>query len=235
MYRAEDTLWWYRGMERITRRVIERYFARGQGLNILDAGCGTGAAMGYLRDYGVVTGVDFSPCALEFSRRRGEVRLARGSVTDLPFREGAFDLVTSFDVLCLRGVDDVKALHEFRRVLTRGGRLILRLPACNWLRGAHDAAVDIGHRYAAREISERMAKAGLTVEHTSHANMWLFPLAVLKRWSERFLPRQAGSDLTLSVGPMDGLFRFILSSEAGLVAGRGLGFGLTVLAVGRKP
>jgi ubiquinone/menaquinone biosynthesis C-methylase UbiE len=234
MYQLEDTLWWYRGMEAITRRLIERYFTRGQGLNILDAGCGTGAAMGYLADYGEVTGVDFSPFALQLSRRRGKTRLARGSVTELPFCDAAFDLVTSFDVLCLQGVDDVQAMIEFRRVLVPGGRVILRLPACNWLRGTHDAAVDIGHRYAAGEIRACMAKAGLTAEHISYANMWLFPIAVLKRWSERFLPRQSGSDLTLSVGPLNGLFRHILAGEAGLVAGRGLSFGLSVVAVGRK-
>jgi SAM-dependent methyltransferase len=234
MYQAEDRLWWYRGMEAITRRMIERYFVRGQGLTILDAGCGTGAAMGYLEDYGDVTGVDFSPFALQFSRGRGRTRLVRGSVMDLPFCDGAFDLVTSFDVLCLQGVDDLKALAEFRRVLVPGGRVILRLPACNWLRGAHDVAVEIGHRYATREIAARMARVGLTVEHTSHANMWLFPLAVLKRWSERLLPRRRGSDLTLAVGPLNGLFRLILTSEAGFVAGRGLAFGLTVVAVGRR-
>jgi len=235
MYRAEDTLWWYRGMEAITRRVIERFYSPGQGLHVLDAGCGTGAALGYLADYGVVTGLDYSPDALQLSRRRGRGRLTRASISDLPFHNGVFDLVTSFDVLCLLGVDDLRALHEFRRVLVPGGRILLRLPACNWLRGAHDAAVDIAHRYKGREVGDRLARAGFVVEHTSYANTWLFPLAVLKRWSERLLPRQSGSDLTLSAGPFNRLFTCILASEAPLVAGRGLGFGLTVVAVGRKP
>jgi len=234
MFQAEDTLWWYRGMEAITRRLVERYFPRGQGLSILDAGCGTGAAMGYLAEYGRVTGLDFSTHALEFCRRRRKTSLARGSVMQLPFRDCCFDLVTSFDVLCITGMDDVKALNEFRRVLAPGGRVILRLPACNWLRGTHDTAVDIGHRYAAGEIATKMGNAGFAVEHTSHANMWLFPLAVIKRWAERFLPRQTGSDLTLNMGPLNGLLRTILASEAGLVAGRGLNFGLTIVAVGRR-
>ena len=235
MYQAEDTLWWYRGMEAITRRVIERFYAPGQRLHVLDAGCGTGAAMGYLADYGVVTGLDCSPDALRLSRHRGRARLTCASVSALPFHSGVFDLVTSFDVLCLLGIDDLRALHEFRRVLVPGGRVVLRLPACNWLRGAHDAAVDIAHRYTGREIGDRLAQTGFVIEHTSYANAWLFPLAVLKRWSERFLPRQRGSDLTVSVGPFNRLFTRILASEARLVAGRGLGFGLTVVAVGRKP
>ena len=235
MYQVEDTLWWYRGMEAITRRVLERIYAPRHGLNILDAGCGTGAAMGYLADYGVVTGVDLSEHALQFSRQRGRKRLTRGSVADLPFRTGTFDLVTSFDVLCSQGVDDAQALREFGRVLVPGGRVILRLPACNWLRGAHDAAVDVRHRYSAGEISAKAADAGLAVDQISYANMWLFPLAVLKRWSEKLLPHQSGSDLTWSVGPLNGLFQRILASEAPFVAGSGLPFGLTVIVVGRKP
>jgi len=235
MYQVEDTLWWYQGMEAITRRVIERSYARGQKLNVLDAGCGTGAAMGFLAGYGVVTGLDNSPDALHFSRRRGQTRLTRGSVMDLPFPGDVFDLVTSFDVLCSKGVDDEQAMREFRRVLVPGGHVILRLPACNWLRGAHDEAVDIAHRYTTGEISARMAQAGLTVQHASYANMWLFPLAVLKRWSERMFPRRSGSDLTVHFGPLNGLFRRILASEATFVAGLGLPFGLSVFAVGQKP
>jgi SAM-dependent methyltransferase len=235
MYQAEDTLWWYQGMESITRSVLEGIYGRRSGLNILDAGCGTGAAMGYLADFGVVTGVDLSEHALHFSRERGRARLTRGSVVHLPFRSGTFDLVTSFDVLCSNGIDDEQALQEFNRVLVPEGRVILRLPACNWLRGAHDAAVDVHHRYSAGEINAKTARAGFAVDRISHANMWLFPLAVLKRWSEKFLPRQNGSDLTLNVGPLNGLFRRVLTSEARFVAGSGLPFGLTVVVVGRKP
>ena len=234
MYDTEDRLWWYRGMERITRLLAERSYKPGQKLKILDAGCGTGAAMHCLASYGTVTGLDFSSHALRFCRQRGEARLARGSVTDLPFRDASFDLVTCFDVLSVRGVDDSKALREFRRVLVPGGRVILRLPAYGWLRGAHDRAVETGHRYRISEIKAKMAGAGIEVEHASYANMWLFPIAVLKRWAEPLLPRQAGSDLTLSVGPLNRIFQYILASEAPLIASRGLPFGLSVVAVGRR-
>jgi len=55
--------------------------------------------------------------------------------------------------------------------------------------------------------------------------------------SERFSRPHAscGSDLTLRVGPFSGLFRLLLSSEAPLVARYRLPFGLTVVALARKP
>ena len=65
--------------------------------------------------------------------------------------------------------------------------------------------------------------------------MFLFPVAVAKRLSERlFSPNQTGSDLTLDPGPMNGVLRSILSAEAPLVSAVGLPFGLTVVALARK-
>jgi SAM-dependent methyltransferase len=236
MYRVEDTHWWYLGMARITRAVLNRWYSPGAGLRILDAGCGTGAVMQLLADYGAVTGFDFAAAALHFCRIRGARRLARASIMQLPFLDGQFDLVTSFDVLCERAVpDDVAALREIRRVLAPGGRVVLRLPAYDWLRGQHDRAVHIRHRYTARELAARLADAGLAVDHLSYANTALFPGAAAKRWLERVIPPRDGtSDLTLGVGPFNGLLRGILGAEASWVARTGLPYGLTVVAVGRK-
>lgn len=237
MYHVEDTHWWYRGMEQITRAIVQRWYAPGTGLRILDAGCGTGAVMGYLTDYGQVTGFDFAAEALHFCGVRDLHRLTRASVMELPFADAQFDLVVSFDVLCEQAVpDDQAALRELRRVLVPGGRLLLRLPAYNWLRGQHDRAVHIRHRYTARELAIRLAESGFEVEHLSYANMVLFPVAVAKRWSERLLPRRnSASDLTLSVGPFNGVLQALLGAEAPWIARRGLPWGLTVVAVGRKP
>lgn len=236
MYTVEDTHWWYRGMEAITRAVLDRSVGRDGNLCILDAGCGTGAAMGYLADYGRVTGFDFAAEALRFCQLRQRQRLTRASVMALPYADDSFDLITSFDVLCERAVDDELALSEFARVLAPAtGRLLLRLPAYNWLRGKHDEAVYVQHRYTAGELREKLARAGFEVTHLSYANMFLFPAAVLKRASERWLSnRQRGSDLTLDLGPLNAPMRWVLSLEAPLAARASLPFGLTVLALAHK-
>lgn len=236
MYRVEDTHWWYRGMEAITRRVIERHYARGGPLHILDAGSGTGAAMGYLADYGTVFGIDYAAEAIHYCRLRQQERLAQGSVMALPYSDATFDLVTSFDVVCQYGVpDDTLALRELARVLVPGGRLVLRVPGARWLRGQHDTAADVEKRYNLRELKAKVGQAGLASEHISYANMFLFPIAAAKRLSERFLPPQNGSDLTLGMGPFNGWLSAVLALEAPLVAGRGLPYGLTIVALARKP
>ncbi|MCS7282463.1 MAG: class I SAM-dependent methyltransferase [Anaerolineae bacterium] len=238
MYQVEDHHWWYQGMARITRAVLNRWYQPGASLRILDAGCGTGGAMAaFLRDYGEVTGFDFAEEALAFCRLRRAQRLARASVTEIPFADSSFDLVVSFDVLCERAVrDDLAALREFHRVLFPGGRVLLRLPAYDWLRGRHDTAVHIQHRYTCGEIARRLREAGFRVEHLSYANMFLFPAALVKRTAERLLARQDGpSDLAIGFGPLNGPLAAVLAAEAPLVARGWVPFGLSVVAVGRKP
>lgn len=237
MYQVEDHHWWYLGMERITCDLLERALPSDREvrlLKILDAGCGTGAVMKYLARYGEVTGFDFSAEALKFSRRRGHSRLAQASVLQIPLASNQFDAVVSFDVICEIGVDDRQALHEFARVVKPGGILLLRLPAFAWMRGQHDVAVHLAHRYTRSEVSDKLQDSGLTPLHTSYANTFLFPIAAAKRWSERFLPQQDGSDLTLSPGAVNGMLRTILSAEAPLIKSIGLPFGLTVTALARK-
>ena len=236
MYRVEDAHWWYRGMETITRALLDRALGQDGHLDILDAGCGTGAVMGYLADYGRVTWFDFAAEALHFCRMRNRDRLSRASVLALPYADASFDLVTSFDVLSDRSVvDDGLALSEFARVLRDGGHVLLRLPAYDWLHGKHDEAVHIRHRYTASEIAGKLQQAGLAPVRVSYANMLLFPLAALKRASERVLPdRQPGSDLTIGVGLASAPLKWALSLEAPFVARTGLPFGLTVVALGQK-
>jgi SAM-dependent methyltransferase len=237
MYRVEDRHWWYLGMERITCDLLERALppeGEARSLKLLDAGCGTGAVMKYLARYGEVTGIDLSAEAVKLSRQRGHARLARASVLQIPLASGRFDVVVSFDVISEAGVADRPALCEFARVLKPGGLALLRLPAYTWLRGRHDVAVNVAHRYTRGEVMARLRESGLTPLHTSYANTFLFPIAAAKRWSERFQPQQRGSDLTLNPGTLNGVLRAILSAEAPLVKSIGLPFGLTITALARK-
>ena len=86
MFKVEQVHWWYLGMEKITRAILNNWVDFDSNLSILDAGCGTGAGMStYLADYGKVTGIDISPLALEFCRKRNLTSLALASVSEIPF------------------------------------------------------------------------------------------------------------------------------------------------------
>jgi SAM-dependent methyltransferase len=234
MFEVEQTHWWYRGMRRNSRAILERYLAPGRTYQLLDAGSGTGGNTLDLQRWGVVTGLDYSVDALRFAATRGLQRLVRGTIESLPFRDETFDAVTSFDVICHDAVkDDLNALKEFRRVLRPGGIALVRLPAFDWLWGAHDAAVHTTRRYSASQLAERMCQAGFDVLEATYGNVLLFPLAVAKRWSERLLP-SAPTDLTVPPKPVNLAFEGALRLEAPLSRVVKLPAGLSAVAVGRR-
>ena len=231
---AEESHWWYLGMAAITKEILETFCPSRRNLRILDAGCGTGGGMLFLSQYGTVTGIDVSPHSIHYCLRRGCRTLARASVMALPFPDESFDLVTSFDILYFEDIRDEQALQESARVLTPGGRILIRVPAFDWLRGVHDIRVSTGHRYTLPELKKKLEQSGLRVEFANYANTLLFPLVVLKRFSENFIPTQRNSDISIDAGCVGNLFKKCLVFESRLITKCRFPFGVSIFALARK-
>jgi SAM-dependent methyltransferase len=135
------------------------------GALILDAGCGPGrhalalARMGYR-----VVGLDRAGVLLAAGRGAAGgapwPRFVRGDYARVPFPDGTFDAVLNLGTALGYGSEreDLAALREFRRVLARGGRLVLET--------AHrDAAVPGG---ALAELEERTLPAGSVLRVERH-------------------------------------------------------------------
>src|SRR4051812_38060478 len=97
--RAESRHFWFRGFRAFVKPLIVRALTGVSDPRMLDCGCGTGANVDLLNEYGSAYGFDLSETGLGLGRRAGRTRLARATVAAAPFPSGAFDLVTSFDVL----------------------------------------------------------------------------------------------------------------------------------------
>ncbi|MBN1535829.1 MAG: class I SAM-dependent methyltransferase [Anaerolineales bacterium] len=239
LYKSEDRHWWYLGMAEISKSLLNRWYSAGAKLQILDAGCGAGAAMAtFLSEYGRVTGFDLSSNALNYCHIREIDNIVCASAINIPFQPKTFDLVSSFDVLSDIGVsDDVTPIKEFFRVLVNGGRLILRLPAYSWLISHHDDAVQTVRRYSAKQIALLLTQSGFIVEHLSYANTLLFPFALLYRLIGKFNRYEPGkpSDLSIDFKCINQFLKMILKLEAIPVTTIGLPYGLSLFVVGRKP
>jgi SAM-dependent methyltransferase len=186
LYDLEENFWWFAGMREITAVLLDPFLPAGRDRSILDAGCGTGGNLEWLQRYagkGQISGIDFSADALKFCRAREHRMLAQASVTALPFANGVFDLVTSFDVLPqlpISGGDNL-ALDEMGRVMKSGGLLFVRAAAYEWMRSGHDEALHTLQRYQLATLRERVERAGFNVLRTTYANSLLLPLIVTRR------------------------------------------------------
>ncbi len=157
---------------------------------VLDAGCGTGIMLGWLKRYSNgedIYGIDSSQEALGFSRLRGNKKLVHGDISNLPFVSNSFTLITCFDVLQqIPSNIELNALSELYRVLAPGGLLYIRVAANQWLWSGHDRALGTQHRYNLYELKKKLMQAGFTISRSTYVNILLFPVAVIIRLYKKF-------------------------------------------------
>ena len=256
MNATEDHMWWYRAAH---QRLLDAWRAHPgpAAAALLDAGCGTGgllrrlaaasgdAASGREASGGatsgggaagpapVLVGLDVHPPALALAARKCPAALVVGSANRLPFRAASFGVIFSVDVLCHRQVDPRAALLEARRCLADGGRLIINVPAFEWMLSFHDERVHNARRFSRAGLERLLAEAGFGTVTTRYWNCLLFPLMALRRkWGPA---PESGRDVADYGGLLDRLFAGLLALErAGARFGLRYPFGGSLLAVATR-
>jgi len=106
--------------------VVSRFVS---GKRVLEVGCGAGLGLNYIsRGAASVTAGDLSLDNLKYAGRRsgGKVDVVRFDAHHMPFEDGCFDVVAALQVIPCLDVD--RFLDECRRVLKKGGILVIDLP-----------------------------------------------------------------------------------------------------------
>jgi SAM-dependent methyltransferase len=231
---VQERHWWYQARRTILERVLEGVYAEGVPSGTLyDLGCGVGANLSVLEKFGPTQGVDMSPEAIEFCKRRGRSNVA---VADLNVLQGIPDSSASVVVLAdvIEHLDDERpCLAAARRALAPGGVLIVTVPAYMFLWSPAD---DINHhrrRYTASSL-RRVLEPMFSIRHLTYFNTWLFGLVLAGRLGEKLL-RRGGDDMAhVPPAAVNGTLQRIFASEAHVVPRHRLPFGVSVLCVARK-
>ncbi|HTK29433.1 MAG TPA: class I SAM-dependent methyltransferase [Vicinamibacterales bacterium] len=236
--RAEARHFWFRGFRRFVRPLVETALAGCSAPAILDCGCGTGANVELLAAYGRTFGFDASETGLRLGRARG--RVVRADVAAVPFPGGAFDLVTSFDVLYSLAPDvEGSAVREMWRVTRPGGHLIVNVAAMNVLRGDHSVLSRERRRYSRRTLRALLAGAGFEVRRLTYTNAALFlPLVLARSWQRlRGLAAEGESEreITPPPAPVNAALTAVLAAESWWLRRFDSPFGSSLLCLARKP
>lgn len=234
MDRVEDEHWWFVG-----RRAILEEFLRSLNPNpqnrsprFLDVGCGTGANLEMLAQFGEAEGVDVSDDALEFCHAKG-LKVHKGLVENLPFDDGSFDVVTALDVVEHLD-DDVAGLREMHRVLKTGGKTLIFVPAFMWLWGVQDDISNHRIRYTKRQIVERLVKAGFQIERATYANWTFFAPILAGRTFMKLTGIKPESENNVNVSALNGVFGKLFGAERFWLRHFDFPFGVSIVITASK-
>lgn len=238
MYETETFHWWFHAKREIVLALAAPYLSGLVDGRLVDFGCGCGAMLAALEAYGKPVGLDFSERALRYCRGRFSGELKR---TDLsaPIREngGQYDFGVALDIL-EHIDDDLTAAKNLRFLLRPGGVCVVTAPAFQWLWSSHNVNCMHKRRYDKRQLRELLSAAGFQVDFISYYNCYLFVPAAAVRLISKILPFDRGSSLENKARDSFAnrlLYRIFLSEKSVLCAGKTFPFGLSLIAVAKKP
>jgi SAM-dependent methyltransferase len=193
MYAAERQLWWYRVLHGKVLKAIQRHFSH-QNIAILDAGCGTGGLLSFLKEhnYQNIVGLDGSEDAVSFCRERQlDVSLCRFASIGTFRPENQYDVIVCNDVFyCIDEDDMTRAMRYFQAHLKPTGLLITNNNAFNVFYGIHDVAVGGKRRFVLNDLRKLAQGVDFQVVYATYWSFFLSPLILAVRQWQAFKLRR---------------------------------------------
>ena len=238
MAQVESRLWWYRALHHLVASAL-RTHPSGREARIVDAGCGTGGLLMFLREheYRCFSGFDVSTEAVAICEQRGlpvhvgDLRQLNHIITC-----GFADAIISNDTLYFFTAEERKRiLKRCARALAPNGLLIVNLPALRAFHGIHDVSVGIAHRFTEPEVQALLSSTGLSVVRMIFWPFLLSPLIYAHRLAQRLrLQRdrnvQIRSDIDLPPAPLNRILEIVTRMENAILPWKPFGSSLFVVA-----
>jgi SAM-dependent methyltransferase len=236
MDEVEGSHWWFVGrraiLESFLSSIVEKIRDPRSAIRILDVGCGTGANIQMLSQYGEAEGVDVSDDALEFCRQKG-LKAQKGLAEALPFADETFELTTALDVVEHLD-DDIAGLKEMFRVTKSGGYSLIFVPAFMWLWGVQDDISNHRIRYTKQQIVERLEQAGYEVERATYANWTFFPPILAGRTIMKLTGIKPESENNITISALNGVFGKLFGAERFWLRNFNFPFGVSIVVVAKR-
>jgi SAM-dependent methyltransferase len=229
----DSTHWWYRARREILSDYLKRYGGLPANARILEIGCGTGHNLPMLARFGQVDAIEIDDAARAIASERLGKPVSSAPLPGLPGVErGAYDLIAVLDVI-EHIEDDVAALGAMADCLRPGGKILIAVPAHQWMWSAHDVVNHHHRRYSKGTLGAAIERAGLRHNGLRWFNSLLFPVAVAARFAGK-LAGKDDSDDSPPPAPINAAFEAVFGLERHLVGRVPLPWGLSLITLASR-
>jgi len=242
MAEVESTLWWYQALHHLVLAAIRTHAAAADP-QIIDAGCGTGGLMQFLRAHGSsnLRGFDLSEHAVAWCRKR-DLDVRQGNLLDIGtlHAECSADVIVSNDTLYFLDRDQqASVVRQCAAILRPGGLLILNVPALRAFAGIHDLSVGIRERFSRADTTRLLGGPSFEVVRECYWPFVLSPLIYAARAAQRRTMRSnpqfaVQSDISLPPRWINKTLLALVRAENRLLSRKPFGSSLFLVAV-RQP
>ena len=180
-----ESHWYYASKGRALQQLLKGVRAE----TVLDVGAGSGVFSRQLLDAGICQ----RAVCVDPGYRSERVELHNDH--EITFTRSAdrvpAELILMMDVL-EHVDDDVGLLRHYSKTLRASDRLVITVPAFQFLWSGHDVFLEHRRRYTRRQLEAVVRAANLEPMNSGYFFGLLFPIAAVKRLLERWLPGRQG-------------------------------------------
>jgi SAM-dependent methyltransferase len=232
---AGHSHWWYAATRTLLAALASPHLGpAGPDFISLDAAGGSGGTGSWLGDHGPVVVSDLDLEMLRHAHHAHPNYLpVAADLSCAPHPADSFDVSLCVTALCHEWVPEPQiVVSELARMTRPGGIVMLMEPGVRRLRRGHDAVTQTARRFSRRDLGRLVEGSGLELVRSTGAYSFLVPPAAVLAVVER---GRTASDTGRNESGLGGLFPLLARAERSLLRRTSLPFGLSVIAIGRKP
>jgi len=227
----QEEHWWFRARREILMRVFGS-LALPPEAEILEIGCGTGGNLAMLDRFGKVCGVEMHEEAVQYARSTTGQDIRAGYLPDNIPVDGKFDLICLLDVV-EHIEDDRLALSTLNDMLKPGGRVVITVPAYQWMFGKHDELLHHYRRYSRKSLRQLMTDSNIEIARIGYFNTLLLPIAVLAFITDSLTSVEKCTGYDVPPRWLNATFYHLFRMEQFLIDKLSLPFGCSLLMVSK--
>ena len=229
MLEVENHHWWFVARREIISKVVSQIKLK-KDAKIVDMGCANGDNLKMLSQYGTVTALESMHDACLKAKNRNICDVFEDNLpNNIPHKINKDNnLIVMLDVLEHIEKDE-EYLSELKNWIKDSGKLLITVPAYQFLWSKHDELHHHKRRYTSRQLKKILGNNGWEVKYISYFNFFLFPVALIERLKQKIFPSKVDTGLKMPNLFLNNILKNIFRLEKYFIGKLSFPFGLSII------